>query len=565
MKVPQSLRWLFDQPQKNNLEIIEEHKGSAKRRVYEVAALLVLASLFFFFGAGRVALLGPDEPRYAEVAREMFVSGDYISTRLCGCLWFEKPVLFYWLAAMAYQLFGVSEFAARFASGFAATITALALYFALSSVVSKLWARLAAFVLMTSGIFIAYSHAATPDMTLTMAMTIAILSGYRATTARGRQETGLMILCFAAMGLGMLAKGLVGIVLVSAILLSYFAIAGRLRFLPWRQLLLWSGAFLLVSATWYLPVTLRHGWQFINEFFIEHHFRRYLTNTYGHPQPVYFFLFIAIAGVLPWSGFFIPAVTRLRRLRPRGSEADSLLTLAWVWLLIPLLFFSLSVSKLPGYLLPVFPALAIILGSEIEQFLTGERKRRLLVGGWLTTLSAIALACGFVWYLRKQEVQIGGWQLLLLSLPVLFAGFCGLAMALGRRREALSCVAAVVFTIVVGGSLLLFPKLNDEISMKRLSLEAASALRPEEKIGFYILKEFAPVYYAEGRVVCDIGEGDVLNALREDKLVPPLQLYPSLIFITRERWIEGLLKDQRFIVEFIARQDEYYAFRVQLR
>src|SRR5205085_8457512 len=121
MKVPQYLRWLFDQPQKNNFEIIEEHTDSAKRWVYDVAVLLVLASFFFFFGAGKIAFLGPDEPRYSEVAREMFVSGDYISTRLCGCLWFEKPVLFYWLAAASYHLFGVSEFAARFASGVAAT------------------------------------------------------------------------------------------------------------------------------------------------------------------------------------------------------------------------------------------------------------------------------------------------------------------------------------------------------------------------------------------------------------------------------------------------------------
>lgn len=565
MKVPQYLLWLFDQPPKNNLEIIEEHRNSAKRWAYDVAALLMLAGVFFFFGAGKIALLGPDEPRYSEVAREMFVSGDYISTRLCGCLWFEKPVLFYWLAAASYHLFGVSEFAARFASGFAATVTSLTIYFSLSSVVSKSLARLAAFALMTSGMVIAYSHAATPDMALTMAMSIAILSGYLATRSKARRETGLMVLCFAAMGLGMLAKGLVGIVLVAAILLTYFAIAGRLRFLRWRHLPIWSCAFLLVSATWYLPVSLKHGWQFINEFFIEHHFKRYLTNTYGHPQPFYFFVFIAIVGVLPWSGFLLSAAARLRSLKPRTRESDSLLTLAWVWLLIPLIFFSLSGSKLPGYLLPVFPALAILLGSELERLWNGEHSRLLRFGAWVSALLASALACGFLWYLRKQGVQFSGGQILFFVLPILFAGLCGLALLLGRMREAIVCIAAVVFTLVVGGSSLLFPKLNDEISLKRLSLEAAAALRPDEKIGFYILKEFAPVFYAEGRVVCDVGEGDVLNALREDKLVPPLQVYPSLIFITRQRWIEGLMKDPRFTVEFIAQQGDFYAFRVQLK
>jgi 4-amino-4-deoxy-L-arabinose transferase-like glycosyltransferase len=565
MNVPRYLRWLFYQPQKNNLEIIEEHTDSAKRRAYDVAVLLVLASVFFFFGAGKIAFLGPDEPRYSEVAREMFVSGDYISTRLCGCLWFEKPVLFYWLAAASYHLFGVSEFAARFASGLTATVTMLSLYFTLSRVASLQFARLTAFALMTSSIFIAYSHAATPDMSLTMAMTIAILSGYLATKSKGRGELGFMILCFAAMGLGMLAKGLVSIVLVTAILLTYLAIAGRLRFLRWRNLFIWVCAFLIVAAIWYLPVTLKHGWQFINEFFIEHHFRRYLTNTYGHPQPVYFFVFIAIVGVLPWTFFLLSATARIRLLKPRTSELDSLLTLAWIWLAIPLIFFSISGSKLPGYLLPVFPALAIILGAELERFLNGEGTRLLKIGGWLTALLMVLLTGGFIWYLKKQGMQFSGGQTIFFVLPVIFTGLCVWAMSQAKRREALACIAAVVLSIVIGGSTLLFPKLNDEISLKKLSLEAAAALRPNEKIGFYILKEFAPVFYAQGRVVCDVGEGDVLNALREDKLVPPLEIYPSLIFITRERWIEGLMKDPRFIVEFIAQQDEFYAFRVQLK
>lgn len=565
MRIPQYLQWLFDQPQKNNLEIIEQRSDSAKRRLYEVGVLLMLAGVFFFFGAGKIALLGPDEPRYAEVAREMFASGDYISTRLCGCLWFEKPVLFYWLTAVSYHLFGVSEFSARFASGFAATLSTLAIYFALSRAISQQLARLASFALLSSGIFIAYSHAATPDMTLTAAMTVAILSGYLATKAKGRTEVGFMMLSFAAMGLGMLAKGLVGIVLVAAILLTYFAIAGRLRFIRWRYFIVWALVFFIVAASWYLPVTLKHGWQFINEFFIEHHFKRYLTNTYGHPQPFYFFFFVAIAGILPWAFFLLPAAARIVSLKPRTNELDSLLTLAWVWLFIPLIFFSISESKLPGYLLPVFPALAIILAAELERFLQGERTRLMKVSAWLTVGLMVFIGTSFIWYLKKEGVQFIGGQILFFVLPILFALLALWAMAKSQMRAVFACVAAVVLSFTIGGTTLLFPKLNDEISLKKLSLEAAANLRADEKIGFYILKEFAPVFYAEGRVVCGMGEGDVLNALKEDKLVPPLEIYPSIIFITRERWIEGLKKDQRFDAEFIARQEDFYAFRVKLK
>src|SRR5262249_10904469 len=157
--------------------------------------------------------------------------------------------------------------------------------------------------LITSGIFIAYSHAATPDMVLTATMAIAILAGYLATRTEGKAEIGWMMLSFAAMGLGMLAKGLVAIVLVTAILFIWLVISGRFRFLRWRYVFIWLLPFFAVIATWYLPVTIQYGYTFIDEFFIKHHFQRYLTNVYGHPQPIYFYLVIAILGVTPWTFF----------------------------------------------------------------------------------------------------------------------------------------------------------------------------------------------------------------------------------------------------------------------
>ncbi|MBI3652684.1 MAG: glycosyltransferase family 39 protein [Acidobacteria bacterium] len=563
MKVPQVWRWLLNQPQKNNLAIIEEGADSAKRWRYDVAALLLLAAIFYFFGAGKIALLGPDEPRYAEVAREMLTSGDYVSTRLCGCLWFEKPVLYYWLTTVSYHLFGVNEFAARFASGAMATLTVLALYFALSRAVSAQLARLTALVLLSSAIFIVYARAATPDMALTATMTIAILAGYLASRAKGRAEFGYMTLCFAAMGLGLLAKGLVGVVLVVAILLTYLVIAGRLRFISWRYAPLYLSVLLAVSATWFLPVIVKHGWQFIQEFFIEQHFKRYLTNTYGHPQPFYFFTFIAIVGILPWAIFLFPAMLRLRALRPRTSERDAVLTLAWVWLAIPLVFFSLSESKLPGYLLPVFPALAILVGAELTVFLQPEKTRMMKVCGWLSAGVSVVLVAGFFWYLNKVGVAMTGAAIVFWVLPTAFAGVAIWASVKGKSRELLGGIAAVIVSLLLGSTSALFPVLSEKISLKTLSLAAAKALRPEEKIGFYILKEFAPVFYAQGRVVCH--HDDVLNALDQNKLVPPLEQYPSVIFITRKRWLEGLMNDPRFTVEFIAQQGEFYALRVQLR
>ncbi len=566
MTISRYLQWIVDQPEKklNEGEIIEEPVVSAKQRALDLTILMLLGGLAFFYGAGKIALLGPDEPRYAEVARAMLVSGDYISTRLAGCLWFEKPALYYWLAASAYRLFGVNEFAARFPSGLSALFTTVVVYLTLSKVVSLKWARAAGFVLLTCGLFIIYSRAATPDMALTAALCGAILSGYLATQKSRHNELPHIILCFAAMGLAFLAKGLVGIFLVIVILICYLLIAGRIRFFRWRYIAPGLAVFLAISSIWYLPVTLKHGWQFIDEFFIRHHFQRYLTNVYGHPQPIYFFTFVAIAGLAPWTFFLIPAVARLRKLRPRLNERDALLTLAWTWALVPLVFFSISESKLPGYLLPVFPALAIIIGAEIEAFLQQEKRKLLQISAWLTMLLLSTIAVLFILYLKKQSVAFTNWRIGFYLLPLLLALVALGLLLLNRRQAVLNWAVAFVLGVVVSSVTLLFPNLNDEISLKKLSVEAATALRPGEKIGYYILKEFGAVFYAQGRVVCGIGEGDILNALKEDKLLEPLQAYPSLIFITRDRWVEGLMNDGRFDVEFIAQQREFYAFRVRL-
>ena len=163
-----------------------EPQSPAKHPPYAFIAILAASAFAFFFGLGRLGFLGPDEPRYAEVAREMFVSGDYISTRLCGCLWFEKPALLYWMSMASYHLFGVNEFAARVPTAAAALATVALLYLAMRRLGMRRLALASALVLATSGIFIAYARVATPDMILTAAMTAALLAAFHSTRASGR-------------------------------------------------------------------------------------------------------------------------------------------------------------------------------------------------------------------------------------------------------------------------------------------------------------------------------------------------------------------------------------------
>jgi 4-amino-4-deoxy-L-arabinose transferase-like glycosyltransferase len=538
-----------------------EPQPPAKHPPYAILIVLAASAFLFFFGLGQLGFLGPDEPRYVEVAREMFASGDYISTRLCGCLWFEKPVLVYWMSAAGYHLFGVDEFAARAPIAAAALGTLAVLYFALRRL-GKGLAVAAVLVLATSGIFIAYARVATPDMVLTAAITTAVLAGFHATMGSGRLRSGLWLLAFSFMGVAVLAKGLVGAVLVIAILGTHLLFSGKLGSIGLRDWLLGPGVFLIVSGTWYGPVIWRHGWAFIEEFFVRHHFARYTSNEFGHPQPVYFFALVAIAGLAPWSFFLIPAIGRLRLLR---DSLDSVLVLAWIWAVIPIVFFSFSESKLPGYILPAIPALAVIIGSEVERFWSGERSRWLTVAAWLTGLVLASMGIGFLIFVRSEAVSISGWRLFLDVLPITVALISVIGLIAKKPSAFVAGTAGVVISIALAAVILLFPTLQGEVTLKSLSLEAAAALRPGEKIAFYLKKEFAPVFYAEGRVLCEPRRGGTFYALHENMLAEALAKELSLIVITDSHWREGLEQDERFTTEFIAAQGESLALRVVLK
>src|SRR5690348_17217648 len=175
---------------------LDEPPATAKQTLWRLLALAAAAFITFIYGLGRLALLGPDEPRYAEIAREMFASGDWISPRLCGCLWFEKPALVYWMSALGYRTFGVNEFAARLPVAAAALLTVLLLFVVVQRLVSPRMAWISALVLLTSGMFIGYAHVAAPDMPLAATMTLALLTGFLATQANGQRRTWLWAASF---------------------------------------------------------------------------------------------------------------------------------------------------------------------------------------------------------------------------------------------------------------------------------------------------------------------------------------------------------------------------------
>src|SRR5688572_23921908 len=254
-----------------------------------VLLLGVVCYVFFFHGLGSIGLLGPDEPRYAAVAREMYRSGDYITPRLLGMPWFEKPPLAYWGAAASYAVFGISEFAARFPSALVASVCVFFAYY----VVLRLWDRVVALwaaliVASSTGIFV-FSRAISMDMPLSACLTLAMLCFLLAHNTTGPSRRRWFYAFYVFLGFGMLAKGPVALLLPALSLTGYLLLRGRSR--AWKE---WhpEGLILsfLIAAPWYIACAWVNGYEFVQVFFINQNFARFTSTIHGHDRPFYFYL-----------------------------------------------------------------------------------------------------------------------------------------------------------------------------------------------------------------------------------------------------------------------------------
>jgi 4-amino-4-deoxy-L-arabinose transferase-like glycosyltransferase len=352
------------------------------------ALLLFLVLGLLLFRLGAVPLLGPDEPRYARVAVEMHRAGEWVTPTLQGRPWLEKPVLYYWLAGAAFAVLGETETAARLPS----VLAALAFVGVTALVGARLFGGAAGlhagFVLGTSLLTFAYGRAAAMDMLLAATVTAAIgLLALRVLGIAGRWAIGA---AYGMMGLAVLAKGPLGVLLPGLVMTGYVLGTRDWRLLrdllPPRAILV----FLLVAVPWYLLIWLDQGRAFVDVFLLGHNVARFTSTVHNHPGPVFYYVPVILAGFFPWSGLLVPA---LARLRPKGSRTDLLLAL---WFALLLVFFSLAGSKLPGYILPVLPPLAILMGRAAVRLLEDRAWSRAAALTTLVLGSLIATGPAFL-------------------------------------------------------------------------------------------------------------------------------------------------------------------------
>lgn len=483
------------------------------KRATPVLFLALIA--FYLYGLGHLPLIGPDEPRYAQIAREMFLRGDLITPTLGGHVWFEKPALLYWMMILSYKLFGVSEWSARLPAAVSGVLTTAAIYRVAEAAARRrraerndtapqldglgFWSAMAAGT--TLGIVV-FSRAASFDIVVTMTLTWALaLFIIGELEADDRTEWRYLAGFYFFMGLSLLAKGLIGIVIPLGVVGVYYVL--RRRFPEQKKFLSLTWGIpltLAVAAVWYLPVTLKHGWPFIDQFFIQHQFARYVSNKYRHPAPPYFYLLILIPLGLPWTAFFISGIAKARRWRPRGEDQpgiDQFLIFALSWFLVPLLFFSFANSKLPGYIIPVLPAMALISGHELTRFNIEWKTGRWAMRA--TAVLSLALAIGaplYIWTTGHPWLR----PAFMLALVLGAAGIFGLVMVRRRAGAVLLMAAALMMTVLIALQWIA-PQPVERQNTKRLLQLADARGYSQAAIYGLIRDDRSPEFYAAGRVV----------------------------------------------------------------
>jgi 4-amino-4-deoxy-L-arabinose transferase-like glycosyltransferase len=333
--------------------------------------LLIGVALIWFANLEYRTLIKPDEGRYAEIPREMAASGDWVTPRLNDLKYFEKPPLQYWATATAYTVFGEHQWTSRLWAALTGFAGLLLVWFAGLRLFGRDAANYAALLLGSSMLYVMMGHINTLDMGVTFFITLGVfsflLAQHSGSTAQQAASRNWMLLAWAGMALAVLSKGLMGIILPGTAVFIYCLVQRDFTVLKRMHWLAGLAVFLLITAPWFYLV-MKANPEFFQRFFIYEHYTRFTTRELGRYQPWYYFVPILLTGALPWTVLLFDSLFHIGKPRSGGDNKPFNAALfLLIWTVFIYVFFSISDSKLPSYLLPMFPALALLMGRRIVE------------------------------------------------------------------------------------------------------------------------------------------------------------------------------------------------------
>lgn len=529
----------------------------------QIWLLVIAVAVIWFSNLEYRKLIKPDEGRYAEIPREMVASGDWVTPRLNDLKYFEKPPLQYWATATAYTVFGEHQWTSRLWTALTGFAGILLVWFAGVRLFGREAASYAAMLLGSSFLYVAMGHFNTLDMGVTFFITLGILSMLLAQTQTDkRKQRYWMMLAWAGMALAVLSKGLMGLVLPGAALFIYIVVQRDLSVLKRMHWLPGLAVFFLISAPWFYLV-MKANPEFFERFFIYEHYTRFTTKEHGRYQPWYYFIPILLGGMLPWAVLMLD--TLWKSAFGKRSERDSKLTgktfnaerFLFIWIVFVYVFFSMSGSKLPSYLLPMFPALSLLMGKQVAEmstrrlfWLIAPMLPLMLLGLWLAQYASRLADTP----LREQMYgEYGHWVMAALALWLL--GVVAALMLL--RRPDSAKVHRPVAVLVLAISSLLAVQLGvsgyNTIAKERSAYLIADVIQPyvkkdipfysvltyEQTLPFYLKRTFTLVQFQDEmgfgiqqephRWIPDIPSfANVWQAQPEALAIMQVEIYPML-------------------------------------
>lgn len=537
--------------------------SAARRMQMALALLLFVATCALFLGRLDHPLLEPDEARYAEIPRQMLAEGRVLTPVLHGEDYWQKPPLLYWLVMLSYQCFGVHDWAARLIPALAG-ILCVGVTTAWGWRTVGFWAGLTSGAILTlSARYLYLAGMLTMDGLLGAFVLIGLAAGHLAMT-EPRWRTCWSLAASAACVLGILTKGPVALVLVVPPLVALAFLDRRARFWSMREMAIYGGIVALGAGPWFLTMMIQAP-SAASEFLWLHNIARFFAPV-DHEKPAWFFLPSLLVGTLPWSLLFIPAASYLftrtnaaRKRRPAALGAY-LLSLTWC-----VLFFSLSGCKRPGYILPAFPLLSLVLGTFVVQglpwrawaastaFVTGNTGQR-----WARRLTIASCAAGMICCIVAVNKSLLPWNqgVLLVSALGLVGVLVGSRGNLSRWASSLSCLVTVFLLLMVGQRAIL-PNYHGLFGL-RTQVEITSAYEQDEELPIltYPKRWDSINFYTRRDDVESYARGELEQLIRDLK-----SHGRAMVFVRREGALQELLEALPAELEFIplGRRDDYVA------
>jgi 4-amino-4-deoxy-L-arabinose transferase-like glycosyltransferase len=487
-----------------------------------VLTLVVLSSLTFGAGLDRPVISDADEAYYAEAAREMVESGDWLTPHYNYVDRWEKPALYYWLTAALYEVAGPGEGVARLwsaASGVGLVLLTFAAGRRLTGRDEAGW--LAAAMVATSFGYFALARMALPDLPLACAVTAGVWAALRAgDTVAPRARRCWWLLAGAAAGVGFLTKGPVALAVPGVVLLPLWWLERRTIRLGWGDTLAAGAVAAAIGLPWYVAMAAVHGLGYLESFFLSDNLARFATDRFNDPRPFWFYVPVVLGGLVPWTAFLLlmPAPSRLigRGVRLAREEWRLLL-----WTVMPLLLFTASIGKQPRYILPVLPPLAILLArallARLDEAAAGSAtaRRRLAAASWTTAalLAALALVLLRARPLFPDALPLTPW----IAAAGLTAGAVALAMTAARRLwarlPAVMTIAAAVLLLAGQAAVLSGPR---PAPVERIAALVSEAHAPGTQVATYNVFARNLVFYTGLPQVQLYDDTQALTFLRGD-------------------------------------------------